>query len=711
MADRSGSRPVRLFALLAVALTTTGVAVAAVVSPILALTAAALDRTQSLNAAVPAGLLQVRLPQTSTVLAADGSVIAHFYQENRTEVPLSRISPWLQKAVVAVEDSRFYQHGAIDPRGVVRALVHDASGGSLEGGSTLTQQYVKNLLLEQAAQAGDPVAVQAAERAAVARTPARKLRELRIAVALEGVLTKQQILQGYLNIVYFGQGSYGAQAAAERYFATPAASLSPAQAALLAGLVQDPVGFDPTVRPAAARGRRDLVLHDMLTQGLLTAAQYAAARSTPVRVTGSPVPNGCTDARGDGFFCDYVIRTIETDPAFAALGRSVPDRRRALDTGGLVIRSTLDPAAQAAQVAAVERRVPATDPSGLAAAAVTVRPGTGEVVAMGQDRPYSPAAGGNGTSVNYSTDSTLGGSSGFQTGSAFKPFTLATWLEAGNTLAQTVDATKRAFPFSDFTSCGRRLSGTAPYVPGNSEGTETGRMSVLRATADSVNVAYVDMESRLDLCAIADTAARLGVHLAAPQQVCSRSARPSTQLPTCLPSLTLGVEDISPLTMAAAYAAFADGGVYCTPIPIRSITSTGTDTAGSTSVRDPGARCTQAITPQAASGVNQALRHVLTDGTAASVGPLPDWQSAGKTGTTDGPFDTWFVGYTSQLSTAVWVADPGHAAGGGFSRRRLTDITVDGRRYGTVFGASIAAPIWKDAMTTAMQGLPAQPLP
>ena len=674
--------------------------------PVAAATGQVADLAGAVFDGLPSTLPMDSVPQTTVILAADGSPIAYLYSENRTDVPLAQISPLIQHAVVAVEDSRFFQHGAIDPKGVLRAVISDATGGSTEGASTLTQQYVKNLLLEDAAAAGNT----AAAEAAVARTPARKLREARLAVTVEQQLTKQQILERYLNIVYFGQHGYGVQAASIRYFGVAASRLTLPQAALLAGLVQNPTGYDPIAHPAAARDRRDLVLADMLAQHMITASQYGVAAASPVAIRGAAPANGCDAAGTTGYFCQYVVQSIIDGAGYSALGATPAERAQALQTGGLVIRTTLDPRAQAGAVRSVDRAVPATDSSGLGAAAVTVEPGTGAVTAMAQNRSYSVTPGPGRTSVNYSTDAALGGSRGFQTGSAFKPFTLATWLAQGHTLNDTVDATRRAFDFSDFTACGQQLSGSEPYAPGNSEGTESGPMSVLRATADSVNVAYVDMEAQLDLCDIAATAQSLGVHLAAPERECSTSGTSGTALPTCLPSLTLGVKDIAPLTMAAAYAGFAAGGLYCPPTPVTSITRHTPD-GGATAVATYAAQCHQALTPEVASGVNTALTQVLTDGTAAAVGPLDPWPSAGKTGTTDGPYDSWFVGYTAQRSTAVWVGDPGRTVNGAARRTRLTDLTVGGHFYPVIFGASIAAPIWKDLMTTALQGRPARPLP
>jgi len=682
-----------------------GAVASALFVPVTAAIGGAVGAGTSLLSGLPASLSTSSPDQTSTILAGDGSRIAYFYTENRSQVSLSQTSPLVQEAVVAIEDDRFFEHGAVDPKSLLRAAVNDATGGSRQGASTLTQQYVKNMLLEQAVTAHDAAGIEAA----TAPTLARKLKELRLAITVEQQLTKPQILERYLNIVYFDQQTYGVQAAAMRYFGVPAAELTLPQAALLAGMVHDPAADDPILHPQAAMNRRNVVLAKMLAQKMITGAQYTAAVDTKVIVSGTALPNGCDPAGANGFFCEYVVQSILTSPTYAALGATPAQRENALMTGGLVIRTSLDPRAQQGAVHAVNTAIPATDRSGLATTAVTVEPGTGALLAMAEDRMYSSAAGSGRTTVNYATDSQLGGAQGFQTGSSFKPFTLATWLAAGNSLSDIVDATRRPFPFSDFRACGQRLGGSQRYTPGNSEGTESGPMSVLSATANSVNVAYVDLESRLDLCAVASTAESLGVHLAVPQNVCGAD-KPSTKLPTCLPSLTLGVEDVSPLTMAAAYAGFATDGIYCAPMPIRFITRVASSDAPSRTLATYSPQCGRALDGDVAAGVNTALTHVLEDGTAAAVGPLAPWPSAGKTGTTDGPYDTWFVGYTAQRATAVWVGDPGYLANGTPHRRRLTNIDVNGRSYGTVFGASIAAPIWKSVMDTAMHDLPAQAL-
>jgi membrane peptidoglycan carboxypeptidase len=651
-----------------------------------------------------ADLADPALEQTTVMTAADGSTVATFYNENRTPVPLTGISPRMQQAVIAVEDSRFYEHGAVDARGVLRALVNNETGGDTQGASTITQQYVKNALLEQATYAGNKAAIEAS----TADTIERKLRDIRIAAGLEKRLSKQQILERYLNIVYFGDQTYGVEAAAQRYFGTTAADLSIAQAATLAGMVQNANRFNPADHPKAAKQRRDVVLRLMFQQRIITQSQYEKAVATRIKVTGEVLPNGCANAKHSyGYFCQYVVQSI-VEGDYPALGRTSALRARAVQQGGLKIVTSLDRVTQRAAVESVDSHIPRKDSSGLGTAAVTVEPGTGKVLAMAQNRTYSVTGGRGRTSINYAVDQDLGGATGFQTGSSFKAFTLADWLAQGRSLNETVDATPRSFAFSDFSACGQTLRGTQPYAPGNAEGHETGSISVEKATADSVNVAYVEMESKLDLCDIADTAQKLGVHLASPAQHCDLSRPRMTRLPTCLPSLTLGVLNVAPLTMAAAYAGFASGGTYCTPVPVTSITRTGPDGDRTQSLKVPGTACSTALPPEVAGGVNAALKQVLTNGTAAGVGGVPGHESAGKTGTTNGPYDTWFVGYTAQRSTAVWVGDP---AAEGEGRKALRGIAVGGRYYGTIYGATIAAPIWKDVMIAANRDVTPEALP
>jgi membrane peptidoglycan carboxypeptidase len=647
---------------------------------------------------IPGDLAQPPLSEKSTLLAADGSVITTFYEENRDNVNLDAISPEMQRAIVAIEDARFYQHSGVDPKGLVRALlVNKISGNVEQGASTLTQQYVKNVLKESAYARGDL----AGQKAAVEQTTSRKLKEIRYAVTLEKSLTKDEILDRYLNIAWFGGKINGVEAASKYYFNTHAKDLTLPQAATLAGMVQDPVKYSPNTYPAAALLRRNVVLGKMLQLHMIDQKTHNAAEATKLGAKITPTKNGCANAGTNAWFCDYVWRLIIGSKTFSALGKTSEERQNTLLRGGLTIKTTMSPKIQKAGMAATAKVIPPTDPSRVATAAVTVEPGTGRVLSIAQNWAFDPAGGRGKSSIDYGVDKAYGGGNGFQTGSTFKPFTLATWLKQGKSLNSIVSSEVGTAPFSDFhSSC---LPGGLPrnqsYTYYNSEGKSQGDMTVFKATYASVNGAYVSMEKQLDLCDIRKTAEDLGVHLAAPREnFCLVGDHTTSRLPNCVPSLTLGVADISPMTMAAAYAAFAAKGTYCAPIAVASIT----DGQGK-SRKVPGASCKQGLDENVANTVNYGLSHVFKPGgTAAKVGGLPDGRPAsGKTGTTNESVNTWFVGYTPQLATAVWVGHPD------LNKKRvqpsLNTLTINGvRRH--VFGATYAAPIWKLIMTAALRG-------
>ena len=336
---------------------------------------------------LPTALKRDRLAEGSTLYANDGkTVLARFYDENRVYRPLSQISPLVQQAVLAIEDSRFYQHGGIDPRGVVRALVNNQTGGRVQGASTLTQQYIKNVLVE-AAQAADD---QAAVDAATVQTKSRKVREMKLAIGLEKQLSKDKILEGYLNIAFFSNSTYGVEAATLLYFGHPASKLTLPEAAALAGMVQQPSVFNPIRYLEAGTKRRNVVLGRMLTLGMITQTDYQKATAAPIKLKISQPRNGCANAGVYGYFCDFLDKTITQDASFAALGKTEEERSKALRRGGLRIVTTLDPRIQKAAQAAVNERVPPTDKSELGAAAVTVEPGSGKILAMTQNRVFDP---------------------------------------------------------------------------------------------------------------------------------------------------------------------------------------------------------------------------------------------------------------------------------------------------------------------------------
>jgi membrane peptidoglycan carboxypeptidase len=652
---------------------------------------------------LPGDLKTPPLSEQSTLLANDGkTVVATFYEENRVNVDLKNIAPIMQRAIIAIEDSRFYQHGGVDPKGVVRAFVVNLkSGGTEQGASTLTQQYVKNVLVEAAVAKGDKAGVQAA----VDKTKARKIQEIRYAVAIEKKLSKDEILNRYLNIAPFGGQIYGVQAAAKYYFGVDAKDLNLVQAATLAGMVQSPTKFSPVKNPKDSRTRRDIVLRRMRQLNIIDQPTLDKALATKLKTKLTPTRSGCANAKPlNAWFCDYVYLYMTKSKDFASLGKTQEERQKTLARGGLRITTTMDPKVAKSAWNAVSKTIRPKDKSRVAAAAVTIQPGTGNVLAISQNRFFNPDEGRGQTAINYSTDIEYGGSGGFQTGSTFKPFTLATWLKEGHSLFQSVSAATGTAPFSAFKSC-NYLDRSQSYTYYNSEGKGSGSVSVYEGTYKSINGAYVSMEKQLDLCDIADTAADLGVHLASPQpDICKVTKDPNEKkpltrkLPNCVPSLTLGVKEIAPMTMANAYATFAASGKYCAPRAVQMI-----EDRDRRQLAVPGPKCRQGLEEKIADTVNYGLNHVFKPGgTAARVGGLPNGRPAsGKTGTSNNSAQTWFAGYTPQVATAVWVGNPFPKAGW-----TLNHKTINGQYYSSVFGATLAAPIWKKIMTTATDGLP-----
>src|SRR4051794_18921723 len=315
-----------------------GLLVAGVALPVVGGLGMAAKRGAQQFDSLPSELQAPPLPQRTRILAADGSVIAEFYYENRVSVPLSSVAPVMRQAIVAIEDARFYQHSGVDLKGVVRALVTNSTSGTIrQGGSTITQQYVKNVLIESAANDAD-------KRAATADTLARKVREARYAIAMENHISKDEILERYLNIAYFGSDAYGIEAAARRFFNRHASQLTLPQAALLAGLVRNPAAYDPLNHPKTGTTRRNTVLARMRDLGYITPVEHDKAARTSLGLRPTAAKNACQDSSAP-FFCDYVEKRFLAD---AALGRTQQDRLKLLLRGGLDIRTTLQPKAQQA---------------------------------------------------------------------------------------------------------------------------------------------------------------------------------------------------------------------------------------------------------------------------------------------------------------------------------------------------------------------------
>ena len=605
--------------------------------------------------ALPADLHIQQFAQNSTVYAKQGGQdvpIATFIAQNRQDVSWDQIARTVNDATVSAEDPRFYTEGAVDIWGTVRGAVSTVAGGDVQGGSSITQQYVKNVEVEKCEALTSEKKVQACYADAAGVTLQRKVQEMRYAVQVEKTYSKKDILTGYLNVVGFGGQVYGVQAAAQYYFNTTAAKLDLAQAATLAAILNNPANLridqPDNKENGAANGyaltkeRRNYVLDRMYITHSITKQQRDAAKATPIRPTITPTTQGCAGAQqfNAAFFCDYVRDVILTDPAYGATSDA---RLQTLNRGGLKIYTTLNLDLQQVAQASLSKYIPGSRPGiDLGASNVALELGTGRIVTMVQNRAFNntdtPIDGT--TAVNYNTDEDYGGSQGFQTGSTFKAFDLAAWLEAGHSLYETVNASQHLFPTSDFTNTCADINGPAWPVT-NDEGSAS-RLSVMAATAESVNTAFAEMGTKVDLCSILDAAKGLGVHPASKSNPLTSS-----------PSMILGTNYISPLTMATAYAGIANNGTVCTPIAIdKVVNADGTDhKVGATT-------CTQGLKPEIAAGVTYALEGVIKGGgTAASANPHDDVPIMAKTGTTDDSLENWLITSTTKVATATWVGN------------------------------------------------------
>ncbi|MFF7560987.1 transglycosylase domain-containing protein [Streptomyces pseudovenezuelae] len=623
---------------------------------------------------LPTNLKTPPLSQRTTILDSEGGTIATVYSRDRTVVDLKNISPYMQKAIVAIEDSRFYQHGAVDLKGVLRALNKNAqSGGVAQGASTLTQQLVKNVAVEEAGD--DPTKVAQATQ----QTLGRKIRELKYAIQLEEELGKKKILENYLNITFFGQQAYGVEAASQRYFSKHAKDLTLEQSALLAGIVQSPSRYDPVNDEAEATKRRNTVLQRMAEVGDVSQAEADKAKEQPLGLKVSKSKNGCiTAVKGAGFFCDYVREVFLTDPVF---GKTQEARAKIWNQGGLTIRTTMDPQAQKSAQNSIKEHVYQDDD--VATAATIVQPGTGKILAMGQSRPYGINNKKNETTLNLSVDQAMGGGAGYQPGSTFKPIVAAAAIEGGKPATQIYPSPYKMDYPAPVQACNGSVWNEKGVPVTNENESEVGPYDMKTATAKSVNTYYVSLISDIGICPVTEMAGKMGVERADGDKIQQR------------PSIALGTQEVSPLTMANAYATFASRGMYCTPIAIESITQRAGEKSKSLQV--PKSTCSRAMSENTADTINTLLKGVVEDGTGSEAGLGPSRDSAGKTGTTDERYAAWFVGYTPNMSGAVWVGDPAH-------KRKMQNITIGGVGYDKVFGGKVPGPIWRDMMSGALEG-------
>ncbi len=568
--------------------------------------------------------------QNSAVYSRDGKLLAVLHaEENRSPVTLAQVPQHLVNAIIDVEDEKFWDHGGVNLRSTLRALVTNVSSGEvLQGGSTITQQLVKNALLTPE------------------KSVDRKVKEAVLAVRLEDRLSKEEILERYLNIVYFGNGAYGLQAAAETYFNTRVENLTLGQAALLAGVIRNPVGYDPVRQPTRARDRRDLALDRMVVNGHLTDAEADAARTDPVPTalfTPLPPPN------------DYFVEEVKLGLlADRRLGETVQERYNAVFKGGLRIQTSLDPNLQALAEKSRSRVLPQSILRGrFTSAVVTVEPGTGYVRAMVAGDDFGTAK------YNLATQGKR------QPGSSFKPFVLLAALEEGYSPNDTING-----------SCGTlKVPGFDPYKPGNYEGSGGGTMTLTQATAKSVNCAYARLGVIVGLDKVVDMAVKLGL--------------PKDRLDP-FPSISLGAEEATPLEMAAAYATIANEGVYHAPSFVEKVV----DRDGDVLFEGP-SKGKRAFSVQTARVAEQVMQQVVQKGTGTAA-RLPGREVAGKTGTSQEWQNAWFVGFTPQLATAVWMGSP------------IGNVSMKGVGGRNVTGGSFPAQIWAGYMREALQGVDAQ---
>lgn len=651
--------------------------------------------------------LQVDPPSQSTkILAADGSVIATLFDENRTRVSLDQMSPYIKDAVIAVEDSRFYEHGGVDTTGILRALVSTARGNK-QGASTITQQYVNNVLNSNLAAEGKEADI---KLNGVNKGVGDKLREMKLAIALEKKFSKDQILEGYLNIVFFNRDAYGIEAASRLFFSTSAKDLTLPQAALLAGVVNSPSFYDPIANPENAKTRRDLVLNLMLSHGKINQADHDAAIATPVETKVTPARQGCAYAATAAYFCDYVLHLLLNDPAY---GADADERYNKIYRGGLNITTTLDPNAQAIAQGQVDASAGA-NPDKWGAALVSVQPNTGKIINMAQNTTWLPAEGKFQAEQNFNVDkldangNDLNGLGGAQPGSTMKPFTFAEYLNEGNSMNTVLNGAVRKYPqtFPWKNTCPTPTTGWYDSnVAGSTDlqNAEDGyyrSMTVLDGLANSINTMTFATAAKVDLCGIQKVVDAVGIHQGLPSP-----DGPNPQIPMTTIGNLLGSKQTAPLTMAAAFATFANDGKYCAPIAITAVTDqTGAQLpAQSTNCRD-------ALKPEVARGVNYALQEVLNRGSGSLIQPRistkTNFPIAAKTGTSNMNESTWVVGHTTGLATAAWFGDPL-----GNQQRPGQNITVNGKFYKGIDGYMIAGPMFSQYMAQVAPAYGTNPFP
>ncbi|MEV1286063.1 transglycosylase domain-containing protein [Micromonospora sp. NPDC049679] len=651
-----------------------GVVVAAAAFPAVAMSGLAAKAGAETFDKLPSELTVKRPPQISYLYASDGKTpLATLYDENRRDIPLKDIPPIMQKAIIAAEDHGFYEHNGVDAKGIARAFVaNNSAGETTQGASTLTMQYVRLTIAYSATHPEDVVA-------ATEDTSARKLREMRYALQIDKELSKDEILERYLNIAPFGNGAYGVFAASQVYFAKAPKDLKIEEAAMLAGMVKAPTAFNPNSPGGAqaAKERRNYVIDNMVDIGAITQQEADAAKATPLKVTGKQAPNGCvaTNKNSWGFFCDYFYRWWMEQETFGATSY---DRERRLKSGGYSIVTSLDPKTQDAAKANIEQRLKTGNKNALMLAAV--EPGTGRVRALAVNRnfklddpnkpqnkissnPAKARKGIKGTYPNTTNPLMTGGGdiTGYQAGSTFKMFTMVAALEKGYPLATTINAkspmqTKYVVEAGGPASC----KSTSYYCPTNANPSwMNGVRNMWSGFGRSVNTYFVKLEEMVGAENAVNAAKRLGIKFRAQSDADIANNKTAANQ---WGAFTLGVSATTPLDLANAYATLAADGKYCEPIPVQEIRD---QDGNKLDVANP--RCRQEFKAEIARSAIDAARCPVGDnsatsrcdgGTATMIRGSVKHPVAGKTGTTDGEKTASLVVTSKQLAVAGILADP-----------------------------------------------------
>jgi membrane peptidoglycan carboxypeptidase len=621
---------VRTLASLALSVVLAGGLLAGLLLPWIGGPAVAAQQSTSFLGEPPLELTDESPPGNTVLLAANGEVITHFFQENRAPVPSERIAEDMKHAMVAIEDARFYDHGGLDIQGTARAVVTNlASGEVMEGGSTLTQQLVKQTLL----QAAD---TQEERDAATEQTLARKLREARLALALEDTYSKDELLTRYLNIVYFGQNAYGIQPAAQAFFGVDAAALTLPQAATLAGLVQSPTDDDPFVNPEGATIRRNQVLTRMAAQGYITPAAEEEALAAPLVLAPAPAPNrGCAEASVGAYVCDR---------ARAFLIDELGMTQKQLDRGGYVIRTTLDPDLQRSGDAAVLATLPLEDER--AATFSAVEPGTGHLLALSVNRIF-----GYDRTDKRQESYPLNVAPSRGSGSTYKVFVAAAALARGYSTGFTLTAP------SPYVSTVYKDEGR-PYDVRNA-GNYRATLDLTTALYQSSNTYFVALEDALgSIEEPVRMAERMGLYQFHPPGTADDLVEANNG------SFTLGPDATSPLGLASAYSTLAASGTQCDVVPVTEVLDRYGKPAEDADGKplDLADRCTaEAIPAGVADTLTQMLRKDVEPGNPGQTAPsayVPGHQIAGKTGTSQQNVSVAFVGYTPEIAASAMVFNP-----------------------------------------------------